>query len=444
MIARILMTLFCAAAMGQESLDGLPAPGSEVPWLDPELQPAIVRDAVKVKLSTHAIPGDIGSVRAASERLDLTLEKALEMEEVFPHKPVVDEGELISEQRAKVQSIWIEALDSIFALDEIIARYERFLSQEKLKRESIDYKLGISVTLAAWLAETRWLISWSKLIENRPALEAILNEADVDAGVPKGAYATIRERLMSQLPSGLGKLHELEPDRTAALEKAYFLPSALIKHRWLLEERRKLERLVPKVRPTLADPRWRPSPAWGEPESFDVTISTTQLHEASLVLAPGDILLRRSETGPRDWGGAGYWNGAGLYVGSGEVATVIDASLVQRKLLDWASVSSVAALRLKIAEAQRATAISRAVGAFETGIALVRAAYKDVPPSSNAIVASFDEEYARKTQLFDLIWFLDMKTGAAETARSTEEELRRSWRRPRWVMNAQKGDGRIQ
>lgn len=444
MIALILMTLLCSAAFGQEGIDGLPAPGSDVPWLDPELQPAIVRDAVKVKLATVPVPGDFELIRRSGERLDLTLEKALAMPEVFPQKPAAEENEPILEQRTRAQALFVEALDPVAALDGVISRYETFLSQEKLKRESNDYKLGVTVTLAAWLAQARWLIAWSRLIENRPAIEAVLNEADVDAGVPKGAYAVIRDNVRKHLASGLGKLHELEPGREKALQKAFAPDAALAKHRELLEERRRLERLVPKVRPASDPGSWRPQPAWGHPEIADVFVSTTQVHEASADLRTGDILVRRVDAGPRDWGGSGYWNGAGIYAGQGELVTVVDGELAQRRLIDWGHAPAVAALRPLVAEGYRESAIRRAAGRFASSAELIERVYAAAPRGASAIVALFDREYARSTQRLELVWFLDAKTGAAETGRSTEEELRRSWRRPRWVMNERKQDGRLQ
>jgi len=135
-----------------------------------------------------------------------------------------------------------------------------------------------------------------------------------------------------------------------------------------------------------------------------------------------------------------------------------------------AAADSLAALRPRLERAEKAQALLRAfqyVGRpydfdfdFQTDSALVctELVYKSYEPTpgyrgvrfkleeivgrtaipANAIACQLDEEMASGTQQFDMVLFLDGQEKLGKAVEASVDELRRSWRRPKWHVIVQK------
>lgn len=213
-------------------------------------------------------------------------------------------------------------------------------------------------------------------------------------------------------------------------------------------------------------------------------------------LQPGDILLMRREGHLEEPGLGGWWTGAGLYVGTpeereritgsrdldGEInsaapdaywlslereegnarrAVIASPAGIQVRSLELgASGDSLAALRPRLPLAARARAAYRAFlavgrpydGAYAIGddsalysVELVLWAYAETPikleprelaragpPAPDDLVRTFDSEFGTARASLDVVRFLDGREQDLRAVPHEPEQLRLTWKRPRW------------
>ena len=391
-------------------------------------------------------------------------------------------------EREEARAVWRSFLDYQVGLETIRARHANFMaSGPERNREFRLYH-------AAWLAQYRCALDYIALMERNPELHKILNESMPMLDVPANSYAAFKLYWLHVGRAAEWSAFALL-DRTfggtpipGAPDDAKTILAAGV-GKGSKETLRNAVRIVKTA-------AWNPLPATiaaaaGGPAATAPRpsfISRKQIAAARPLVKPGDIVFERRDWALTNVGLPGFWPHVSLYVGTPEErAQMFGAELEQRlraiapqryaELAKGTVIEAVgqgvlittferaadadyfAVIRPRVDPSMKAEAIARAFAMtglpydFEFDFVtddrivcseLVFKAYEKrldlpVPRYAGRSVATpndyarwFDERFELSGKGADFIVFLDGHAHAKSATVENADELRRSWRRPRW------------
>jgi hypothetical protein len=431
--------------------------------------------------------------------------------------------------RAEVRETWKSFLDYVIALDSL-ERFHRDYAVTAWR----DRAASFHVARGAFLAQYRFAFDFIQRAENDPKLAILLNDPVPDLGLPAGSYDRLKTSFLNVAASSqltaYGALARLLPNpanaelaRAVAADEARLWKVAVGKRQVLTATN--AVNVLKKLGRRVTFPVQAGVSAWmGDTKVLRkdrALISPAQIAALPPRLDPGDVLIQRREWYVSNVGLPGFWSHAALYIGTPEERRAyFDEPEVRQwvkaqgeesgdfeKLLQWrypqvyplalkaqeeghaprvleaisegvvfttlehsAAADSMAALRPRLARAEKAQALLRAfkyVGRpydfdfdFQTDSALVctELVYKCYEPTpgfrglrleleeivgrtaipANSIARQLDDELRHGVPQLDMVLFLDGQEKLGKAVEASIEELRQSWRRPKWHVVVQK------
>lgn len=244
-----------------------------------------------------------------------------ERPELFPPRPLEAPRVLALEPRVEARRVWASFYDRLLALDAIAIAGGRAGSP------------GANLPLhhAASVAHYRYALDFIERVEHDPALDRVLNEADLALGLPVLAYRELKDRILSVERAGCFATRRLSDHvayagSSAGIEQAIRSDAARI---WEMGRgpgprltARHLANRVEEVASDAALPlQERLARGMAEIRVRRVgsaLISPSQIAALHMRLEPGDIFLTRREWYMSNVGIPGFWSHAALYVGTPE------------------------------------------------------------------------------------------------------------------------------
>lgn len=229
-------------------------------------------------------------------------------------------------QKEEVWGAWQRALDYLLALDSLRASYgaaDRLSGAERGEAFSLRY--------GAFLAQYRWSMEFIERAERDPGLDAVLDDAVPELGLPKGSYARLKYRWLhvgrAAEFAAMEALHRLDrPRRPSALCAAIEDDAAAVWRAGGGRGELMTARNALKVVRDAGKRAWLPVQSGVAEWMGDVRvrrdgaslISAAQVRELVVELEPGDVMVQRREWFLSNIGIPGWWTHAALVMGTPE------------------------------------------------------------------------------------------------------------------------------
>ena len=442
--------------------------------------------------------------------------------DLFGTKSAYDTTLLRPEMRQQVLAIWYPLLDNYMALDVLTKKYVRFY---RLK-DKADRKQAFHLFRGIFLTQYRTALDIIVVLEQNPAVDTILNEANTPLGLPQGIYAQFKYQYLNMIKAG--RYTALE-----AVAKAYKAPRDPELAQWAKIDSQIIMAagkgpgpkmtlknglaIIQKLGHTAWFPVQKGVAEWmGNTKVYrphQSLIRPEQVQSLHTRLEPGDILLERREWYLTNVGIPGFWTHAALYIGTAEqrkilsqqpdvrrwlsahgaesldglikvryprayagmnipykdgrlprVIEAISSGVTLTSLAYSATCDSLAILRPRLSEADRAAAVVRAMRYYgrpydydfdfssDNSLVCTELIVKSYLPGpskkglqlpmenlmghmvtpANAFARRYDETVGTSRQQMNLILFLDGNEKEKSAIQSDVDAFRQSWKRPKW------------
>jgi hypothetical protein len=245
--------------------------------------------------------------------------------DLFGPRPMDDPALLQPETRRQIISLWYPILDNYLTLDALAGKYMDFPLMENKEEQKRAFHLARGIFLTQYRAALDIIAE----LEQNPAMDTILNEANAPLGLPCGIYAHFKYQYLNVIKAG----------RYAALEAValiYKTPADSRMAQWAAEDSRVILAagkgpgpkmtfnngiaIVKRFGHTAWFPLQKGVAEWmGKTKVWrrhHYLIEPEQIRMLSGRLEPGDILLERREWYLTNVGIPGFWTHAALFVGS--------------------------------------------------------------------------------------------------------------------------------
>jgi hypothetical protein len=270
------------------------------------------------------LTNDLAATKVYRDGLANVLSFMRSRPDLFPVAALSEPRVLVRADREAVWGAWKSFLDYLLALDALGQYHQAFfrLSGQAAERSFL-------VAYGGFLAQYRHALAFIALAENDPSMDALLNEAVSELGLPKETYAKLKFRFL-HLGRGtefvaleamyLTKGGDNEPDIRAGIAADREIIWRMGRGKGPLLTAQNALAVVQRA----GAAAWFPVQA-GVSEWMGDTkvlrqgtslISEAQLTELTSLLQPGDILLVRHEWYLSNIGLPGFWPHAVLVIGS--------------------------------------------------------------------------------------------------------------------------------
>lgn len=267
-------------------------------------------------------------------RLVPTLEAAVaRLEGLEPRVASARVGELTGEDRERLREQWWQVLDPMLALDEIKSRYAGWYGIDYFHQSRLHAR-GFALSFSALCAQVNAGLRLLGVLEGKPLLATLFDEAMPQFGVPARTLSALRTQLGRARDLLLIPLGNDWYDRWIAVHLALdpsFTPLVTLLDP--LREATRARVLTPTaqgmtnavdVLKSVMFQRWFPLQKNFAEWAGDTRlakqerhlISDAQLAEFKTKLQPGDIILERRNWYVSNIGLPGFWPHAALFVGS--------------------------------------------------------------------------------------------------------------------------------
>ncbi len=263
-------------------------------------------------------PADEASLHRLRSALAVTLMRMAQRNELFPTVRLETPRVLALEARAEVRRVWVSVYDRLLALEGIARAHGDLAGGAR----------GFALHHAASLAHYRYSLDFIERVERDPGLDAVLNEADPELGLPAGSYGALKDEILNVVRAGAFASRRLV-DRLAISVDAPGLEAATrsdAERIWevggadgpLLTGRHLAQRAGEAGAEAALPVQEGVARRMAEVRVHRVggaLISDRQVEELQEQLAPGDVLLTRREWYVSNVGIPGFWSHTALYIG---------------------------------------------------------------------------------------------------------------------------------
>jgi hypothetical protein len=273
------------------------------------------------------VEADVKRILICRRGLGQILSFVLAHPRLFPREKRQETRMLTRTQREQLGAVWQSFLDYCFALDAIQDAYSGFYKQDgRLKQKASFY-----VRYAAFLTQYQYALAFLENTDNDPTFDIVLNEADVNAGLPDKTFAALKFRFLnvamaSQFvalntiaahygPCEMEALADgIEGDKKMVWQMGKGKGEALTLNNALnIIKRAGFSAWLP-VQKGISE--WMgDTKVWRQERSL---VSADQIRALLAELEPGDILFERREWYLSNIGLPGFWPHVALYVGTAE------------------------------------------------------------------------------------------------------------------------------
>lgn len=270
--------------------------------------------------------------------------------DLFGPRPMDDPALLQPGMRRQILSLWYPILDNYLALDALAEKYMSFPLMENMEKQKRAFHLARGIFLTQYRAALDIIAE----LEQNPAMDTILNEADAPLGLPRGVYAHFKYQYLNVIKAG----------RYAALEAValiYKTPADSRMAQWAEEDSRVILAagkgpgpkmtfnngiaIVKRFGHTTWFPLQKGVAEWmGKTKVWrrhDYLIASDQIRNLSVRLEPGDILLERREWYLTNVGIPGFWTHAALFIGSPDQRKALSQNTEVKQWLNGQNVESI-------------------------------------------------------------------------------------------------------
>jgi hypothetical protein len=490
--------------------------------LCPHRVKADILNSQERRVIVDAYDEDLAAFTALRERLFRLARQVESRSDLFGPKPSDDTSLLRPDLRSDILDLWYPMVDIYLTLDNLAEKHMQFyqLRQRKDRMRSFHLARGV------FLTQYRVALEVIAVFEQNPMVDTILNEENSALGLPKRVYGQFKYQYLNVIKAGryaaleaVARVYKAPKDarlaRWADADSRLILaagkgpgPRMTFKNGLAIVKQLRHSAWFP-VQKGVAEwmghtKVWRPHRNLIRPEQVEALAGR---------LDPGDILLERREWYMTNVGIPGFWTHAALYVGDaakraalsarpevkrwladqgaesldrliqerypkayaglntpyddGRLPAVIEAisAGVSLTSLDHsAGCDSLAVLRPRLSEADRAAAVVRAMRYFghpydydfdfcsdsslvctelvvksylsdatKQGLVLpVEHLMGHMITPANAFARQFDQTFGGAAQQMDMVLFLDGQEKEKRAVASDVETFRTTWNRPKW------------